>query len=137
MELEKEKKKDKWQEALISGLREASLGQSTNLRTSFQYGQAGHFRRECPWRKLLLGTCPICRGKYWKAHSLSLVLRGTKARASHQMMVPESPIQAPETTIIAEKTQEKHKVSLLINTGASISAIPFSAVPRSSKKITV
>jgi hypothetical protein len=32
---------------------------------------------------------------------------------------------------------EKHKVSLFINTGASISAIPFSPGPRSSKKITV
>jgi hypothetical protein len=34
-------------------------------------------------------------------------------------------------------TIEKHKVSLLIDTGASISAIPFSPGPRSSKKITV
>jgi hypothetical protein len=34
-------------------------------------------------------------------------------------------------------TSKKHKVSLLINTGASISAIPFSPVSRSSKKITV
>jgi hypothetical protein len=52
------------------------------------------------------------------------------------------PIQAPATTIKIEELQviltiEKHKVSLLINTGASISAIPFSPGPRSSKKITV
>jgi hypothetical protein len=45
-------------------------------------------------------------------------------------------------TIKAEEPQaivtiEKHKVSLLIDTGASISAIPFSPGPRSSKKITV
>jgi hypothetical protein len=32
---------------------------------------------------------------------------------------------------------EKHKVSLLIDIGASISAIPFSHGTRSSKKITV
>jgi hypothetical protein len=32
---------------------------------------------------------------------------------------------------------EKHNVSLLINTGASISAIPVSPGPRSSKKISV
>jgi hypothetical protein len=32
---------------------------------------------------------------------------------------------------------EKHKVSLLIDTGASISVIPFSSGSRSSKKITV
>jgi hypothetical protein len=32
---------------------------------------------------------------------------------------------------------KKHKVSLLINTGASISDIPFSPGPRSYKKITV
>jgi hypothetical protein len=31
-------------------------------------------------------------------------------------------------------TTEKHKISLLIDTGASISAIPFSPGPRSSKK---
>jgi hypothetical protein len=46
------------------------------------------------------------------------------------------------TTIKAEEPQEiltieKHKVSLLIDTGASISAIPFFPGPRSSKKITV
>jgi hypothetical protein len=46
------------------------------------------------------------------------------------------------TTIKAEEprallTVEKHKVSLLINTGAGISAILFSPRPRSSKKITV
>jgi hypothetical protein len=34
-------------------------------------------------------------------------------------------------------TIKKHKVSLLTNTGATISAIPFSPGPRSSKKITV
>jgi hypothetical protein len=32
---------------------------------------------------------------------------------------------------------EKHKVTLLIDTGASISAIPFSPRPRFSKKITL
>jgi hypothetical protein len=44
-DLKKEKRKDKWQEALIKALREASLGQSPNLRTCFQCGQAD-FRRE-------------------------------------------------------------------------------------------
>jgi hypothetical protein len=46
------------------------------------------------------------------------------------------------TTIKAEEPQvllmiEKYKVSLLINTGVTISAIPFSPRCRSSKKITV
>jgi predicted aspartyl protease len=46
-------------------------------------------------------------------------------------MVPGPPIQAFLTTIKAGEpwvllTIEKHKVSLLIDTGASISAIPFS-----------
>jgi hypothetical protein len=34
-------------------------------------------------------------------------------------------------------TIEKHKISLLIDTGASISAIPFPPGPRSSKKSNV
>jgi hypothetical protein len=41
------------------------------------------------------------------------------------------------TTVKAEEPWVKHKISLLIDTGASISAIPFSPGPRSSKKITV
>jgi hypothetical protein len=44
-------------------------------------------------------------------------------------------IKAEEPQMIL--TIEKHKVSLLIDTAASISAILFSPRPRSSKKITV
>jgi hypothetical protein len=40
------------------------------------------------------------------------------------------------TTVKAEEPWVKHRVSLLISTGANISAIPFSPRPRSSKKIT-
>jgi hypothetical protein len=52
------------------------------------------------------------------------------------------PIQAPVTTIKAEEplvilTIEKHKVRILIDTGASISAILFFPGPWSSEKITV
>jgi hypothetical protein len=66
-DLEKETRKDKQQEALIAALREASSGQSPNLR-NVQCGQAGRFRRECPQRKLPPGPCPICQKKHWKAH---------------------------------------------------------------------
>jgi hypothetical protein len=45
-DLEKEKRKDKWQQALITAIREASPGQCSNQRTCFQCGKAGHFRRE-------------------------------------------------------------------------------------------
>jgi hypothetical protein len=45
-DLEKERRKGKWQQALITAIRKASAGQSSNLRTYFQCGKAGHFRRE-------------------------------------------------------------------------------------------
>jgi hypothetical protein len=44
-------------------------------------------------------------------------------------------VKAEESKIIL--TFKKHKVNLLINTAANISAIPFSSRPTSSKKITV
>jgi hypothetical protein len=88
--------------------------------------------REFPWKKPPLGPCPTYRGNHWNAQDpwFPGELR------------PEPPIQAPVTTIKAEELWEilpieKHKVSLLIDTGASISAIPFSSGPRSSKNITV
>jgi hypothetical protein len=59
-DLEKEKRKCRQQLALIAALREAHDGQSPNVRTHFQCEQAGHFRRECPQRKLPPGPCPIC-----------------------------------------------------------------------------
>jgi hypothetical protein len=68
MDLEKEKRKDKLQEALIAGLREVSLGQSPNSRTHFQCGQAGYFRREHPQRKQPPGLCSISWGKHRKSH---------------------------------------------------------------------
>jgi hypothetical protein len=82
-DLEKEKRNDKWQKALITELREASLRQSSNLRTCFQCGQAGHFRRKCPWRKLPPGPCPICQGKHWKVHCFWFL----------EELRPESPTQ--------------------------------------------
>jgi hypothetical protein len=135
--LERENRKDKWEEALIAVLREVLPGQSPNLRTYFQCGQAGHFRREPP-----PVPCPICRGNHWKAHCPQFP-GDTRPEPPTQWQVPGPPIQAPVTTLKAEEhweilTIEKHKASLLTDTGASISAIPFSPGPRSSKKkITV
>jgi hypothetical protein len=53
--------------------------------------------------------------------------------ASHPGSV--TTIKAGESQVLL--TIEKHKVSLLINTGARISALPSYAGSRSSKKITV
>jgi hypothetical protein len=50
-DMEREKGKDKWQEALITALREVPPGQSPNRRICFQCRQADHFRRECPQQK--------------------------------------------------------------------------------------
>jgi hypothetical protein len=69
-------------------IREAFLGQNPNPRICFQCWQAGHFRRECPQRKLPPGPCPICQGKL--EGTLSPLLRGTEVRASHPMMGPGS-----------------------------------------------
>jgi hypothetical protein len=53
------------------------------------------------------------------------------------MMGPWASHPGSVTTIKAEEPRVKHKVSLLINTGASILAMTFSPGPRSSKKIIV
>jgi hypothetical protein len=127
-------RKDKWQEALIAALIEASQGK-VHPRTCFQCGQADHFRRVSP-EKATSGTLPHLPGKTLEG-TLSSVPRGTKARASNAMMGPWASHPGSVITIKAEELRVKHKVSPLIDTGASISIIPFSPGPRSSKKITV
>jgi hypothetical protein len=84
--LEREKKKDKWQKALITVLRKTHLGQSTNTRTCFQYGQAGHFRRVSR-EEAISRTLPHLS---WKSleDTLSSVPRGSYTRASDPMMGP-------------------------------------------------
>jgi hypothetical protein len=44
-DLEREKRKDKQQEALITVLREVPPGQNPNTRTCFQCREADHFRK--------------------------------------------------------------------------------------------
>jgi hypothetical protein len=81
-------------------------------------------------------TLPHLSGKTLEG-TLSPVPRGIEASVSHPMTGPRASHPGSVTTVKAEEPQVKHKVTLLINTGASIPAIPFSPKPRSSKKITV
>jgi hypothetical protein len=70
-----------------------------------------------------------------------LVPKGTKVRVSHAIMGPG--VSHPDSCDHHKTTRgpgdaiEKHECNFLINTGASISAIPFFLRPRSSKKIIV
>jgi hypothetical protein len=94
-----------------------------------------------PLEKATSGTLPHLLWKTLEG-TLSQVPRGTKARASHPMTGPGASHTgscdhcksrgAPGYTYYQKST-----VNLLIDTGASISAILFSPRPRSSKKITV
>jgi hypothetical protein len=67
-DLEKEKRKDKQQEALITVLREISPGQSPNMRTCFQCGQVGHFRRGASRESYFQDPALFVGGKYGKVH---------------------------------------------------------------------
>jgi hypothetical protein len=68
---------------------------------------------------------------------LFLVPRGTEGRASHPIMGSWASHPGSVTTVKAEEPWVKHRVSPFIDTRTSISAIPLSPGPRSSKKITV
>jgi hypothetical protein len=86
--------------------------------------------------KATSGTLPHLSGKTLEG-TLSLVPLGTEARIPHPMMGPWASYPGSVTTVKIQEPWVKHKVSLLMDTGASILAIPFSLGPRSSKKITV
>jgi hypothetical protein len=60
-DLEKENRKDKWQETLIAVLREAPLGQSPNLRTCFQCGQAGILGGSAPRESYIWDPAPFVK----------------------------------------------------------------------------
>jgi hypothetical protein len=83
--LEREKRKDKWQEALITAFREACLGQSPNRGHAFNVDRqvilGGSALEEATSRTLSHLT-----GKTLEV-TLSLVPKGNKTRASHPMTV--------------------------------------------------
>jgi hypothetical protein len=120
-DLEKEKRKDKWQEALITAL-SLPQGKVQTQGHAFNVDRQAILGGSAPGESYLQDPSPICRGKNIGRHTV--------------MMGPRASYPGSVTTIKAEEPRDKHKVSL-INTGASISAIPFSPRPKCSKKITL
>jgi hypothetical protein len=57
--LEKEKRKDKWQEALITVLREASPGQSPNPRNAYNVDRQAGLGGSAPGESYLQDTAPF------------------------------------------------------------------------------
>jgi hypothetical protein len=134
-DLEKEMRKDKWQEALIAVSERLPLGKVQTQGHAFSVDRQAILGGSAP-RESYSGTL---------AHFLGKTLEGTlssgEARVSHPMMGPRASHPgscnhcksrgAPGYTYYG-------KVSILtLHAGASMSAVPFSPRPRPSKKITV
>jgi hypothetical protein len=106
-DLEKEMRKDKWQETLIAVLKEAYLGQSPNPGHASNVDNQAILGRSVPGESYLQDPAPFVRENNGR-HIVSCS-QEKQGRASHQMTGPWASHPGSVTVIKAEEPQVKHR----------------------------